>query len=360
MVKKIKFVLALSPLIFLSAGCTLFGGDPNVAGVIKTINGGADWVFSNKVPATDTAPATTLDGADIALLGFSNESTEKIYAASYNTGLLVSEDSGVSWKAILSKIAVYDYAEDLSDSKKLYAVGSFGGRGKALVSIDAGGSWQEMYSEASTQDYVRSFAQNPGNLQELYLGMASGNIYVSLDGGVSWQTVTKLNARIQHMRFEAGSLYVLTLQKGLFVSRDAGRSFTNLTQSLIADTSIWSVSTFASSKVNEFYAYVIDQSNTNLMYVSTDTGLFKTTNGAKNWTRLSLPVKSEDTRTRALALSPDGSGIVYTAIGSQIYKSLDGGQNWQTQPIESSGFINALLVHPGLPQIVYAGIYVGN
>ena len=182
-----------------------------MSGIIKSVNGGTDWSFANKyINASSTALSlTSLDTADISGIAFSQTSLEKLYAGSYNLGLFVSDDSGASWKNILSKISVYDFAENYTDARTLYAVGSVGGRGKALVSTDGGAAWQEMYSEATSQDYVRSIAQNPSNPYELFIGMASGNIYVSLDGGTSWQKAQKIGSRIEKIRFEAGSLYVL-------------------------------------------------------------------------------------------------------------------------------------------------------
>lgn len=360
--QKLKLSLIISSIVFLSAGCNIWGGGQNnVSGVVKTINGGADWSFTNKlVSGASSTTESTIDAANISLLSFGSESTEKIYAASYNSGLLVSEDSGSTWKTILSKINVYDFAEDIGNTNKLYAVGSYGGKGKVLVTVDNGASWQEIYSEATNDDYVRSIVQNPSNAKQLFIGMNSGNIYMSADSGASWKIVNRLGAKIQRLRFLSGKLYVLSVEKGLAVSENLGKDFSNLTSPLVADTSIWGITNFSDNKVSEFYAYAISNLNSQTIYVTTDLGLYVTHNYGKSWLKLVLPVKSKDTRTRAVAVSPGNDSIVYTSIGSQIYKSLDGGTSWQTQGINTTGFINTLLVNPYLNQIVYGGVYIGK
>ncbi len=359
---KLKFSLILSSIVFLSAGCNIWGGgQSNTAGIIKTVNGGADWAFSNKLlSGASSTTESTIDTANISGLAFSSESTEKIYAGSYNNGLLVSEDSGSTWKTILSKINVYDFAEDVLMPNKLYAVGSYDGKGKVLVTEDSGASWQEIYSEATNDDYVRSIVQNPTNPKELFIGMNSGNIYVSEDSGNSWKTINRLGAKIQRLRFISGKLYVLSVEKGLSVSQNLGKDFTSLTSPLVADTSIWDITNFSTDRVSEFYSFAMSNLNTQTIYLTTDVGLYVTHSYGKSWVKLVLPVKSKDTRTRAVAISPGNDLVVYTSIGSQIYKSLDGGISWQTQGVNTSGFINTLLVNPYLNQIVYGGVYLGK
>ncbi len=56
-------------------------------------------------------------------------------------------------------------------------------------------------------------------------------------------------------------------------------------------------------------------------------------------------------------MAPSSDSVVYASAGADIYKSVDSGATWQAEDTHAKGFINTILVHPQLPQQVYAGIY---
>jgi photosystem II stability/assembly factor-like uncharacterized protein len=356
---------ALKPLALIlvcsamAAGCSWFGRVTYNAGVVKTVNGGADWQLVNAVADTKVVPS--LDGVDVSTLQFSPGLVDTIYLASFNAGLWVTGDSGAVWRQILSRLSVYDVAFDPFDDQTMYAAGSFNGTGKLLSTRDNGGSWVEIYTTAIGQDIVRAVAVSPVNPQEIYIGMNSGNLYKSVDGGVTWGFVHKLSGRLQSIRFSDGGLYVLSRQTGILFSRDGGKTFANLTQKLQAGVTFFSaVESFNAPTVSEFFGYAQSVLNSNVFYVSTAQGLWRTVNRGTDWTRVRLPVKEEEATTRGVAISPKNDSVVYTAIGSVVYKTLDGGTNWQTHNLDSKGFPNVFLIDPERPQIVYTGLYAGN
>ena len=70
-----------------------------------------------------------------------------------------------------------------------------------------------------------------------------------------------------------------------------------------------------------------------------------------------LPIKPSDALARAIAVARSSSNIVFTSVGNTIYKSTDAGVTWQTQRVNTAGFVNYVLIDPQLPQIDYAGVY---
>jgi aspartyl-tRNA(Asn)/glutamyl-tRNA(Gln) amidotransferase subunit A len=68
---------------------------------------------------------------------------------------------------------------------------------------------------------VRAIAVNPLNSQEVIIGMTSGNIIKSTDGGLNWRLVKNFDDRVQRIRFYGNNLYALMQNKGLFKSTDA-------------------------------------------------------------------------------------------------------------------------------------------
>ncbi len=352
MSKKV-FLLVLS-ISLLSASCGPFS-QPAAAGIVKTVNGGADWQFSNAVRGNEKV---SLQPLSISSMATDPSNREVLYASSYTEGLYKSEDSGTTWTKILSKILVYDFVIHPQDSKKIYVAGFYGANGLVLVTKDNGGTWDEIYSEESPENPVRAIALNPSNPNQVIIGTSSGNVIKSIDEGVNWRVAVNLNDRINRIFWRNGYIYVLMRGKGLVRMQETTSQVEELTTALAQSDP----NTFAQApideKVSAFSQMFIDASNVNLMYITTNRGLYKTFDGGRNWVYVQLPVKPEVAYARAVAISRTSSNVVYTSVGSTIYKSVDAGTSWQTQKIPTSGFINYILVDPQLPQVAYAGVFV--
>ncbi len=338
---KVPHVSALLAILLLSASCVPFLATP-AAGVIKTTNGGKDWQAINKLKDQ----SGDLSGVSVSVLAFDPRNADRLFMASYGGGVFRSEDSGESWERILSRIAVYDIAISPDNSDVIYASGIFDDNGRVLVTKDGGKSWVEIYKEASAQNAVRAIAINPSNPQEVIIGMSSGNVIKSVDGGTNWRLLSNFEDRINRIRFQNGGLYVLLRTKGLFKSENAGETFSEELTATIDDLSAGSYSQFA-----------VTSGNPNIIYVTSESGLFKTVNGGAQWQRVPVPVKNDEVAFRAVATAPSNDSIVYTAAGTTVYKSDDGAQTFQTQGVVGAGFVNYILVHPTFSQIAYSGIF---
>lgn len=349
---KNKIAISIVATIFLSAGCNFFS-TPSAAGIVKTVNGGSDWQFSNAVKGNAKASMTSLS---ISKMDFSPQSREVVFASSYTEGLFRSDDSAATWSKILSKISVYDFAINPGDAKTIYAAGIFGDHGKVLKTTDGGASWVEVYNEAASANAVRSISLNQQNPNQLLIGTSSGNVIKSSDGGMSWQLVSSFSDRVNRVAWQGGNMYVLLAAKGLRESTDAGATFNDLTASLNKTIGIGSLS-YTSSSISNYAQVYVDSFTPTLIYMTTDLGLYKTVDGGTNWTKVPLPVKSTSTQAKAIAVARTSSNIIFTSVGATIYKSTDGGNSWQTQGIQTDGFVNYILIDPQLPQIDYAGVY---
>ncbi|MFA5990647.1 MAG: hypothetical protein WC794_00165 [Candidatus Doudnabacteria bacterium] len=347
-----KFLLALA-IVFLAASCNPFT-KTLPGGVLKSVNGGADWQFANRIASSTTV---SLAGLNIAKLSFSPQNRETLFMGSYTGGLYKSEDSGGSWKNILSKIYVYDFVISPYDVKTIYVAGFYADHGRVLKTTDGGASWNQVYNEESAANAVRAIAINPNNPSQLVIGMTSGSVVKSADGGMSWQLANNFSDRINRVLWQNGNVYVLTKTKGLFKSSGFADNFTDLTETLSKTFSLQNLS-YNKDTIDSFSQVFVDFSTPTLIYTTTNKGVFKTVDEGKTWTKQNLPVKPDESEAKAIAIAPSTSNIVYSSVGSTIYKSIDGGETWQTQSITSAGFINYILIDPQLPQIVYAGIYV--
>jgi len=120
-----------------------------------------------------------------------------IFVALQNDGLWKSADSGKSWADLRQKMGqfsgsneVYDVDFD-KDGKTIYLTSNFG----IIVSEDSGASWRKIdLLTPPNGAKIYSLAINPNNSKEIYYSTAS-TFYSSFDGGKNWITKKLLTSR---------------------------------------------------------------------------------------------------------------------------------------------------------------------
>ncbi len=109
--------------------------------------------------------------------------------------------------------------------------------------------------------------------------------------------------------------------------------------------------------------------NPNIIYLGAASGgVWKTENGGAKWT----PVFDEQPiqNIGAIAIQQDNPAVVWVGtgegnprnsvnLGEGMYKTLDGGKTWKRVGLEKTKNIHRVIIHPGNPDIVYAGA-IGN
>ncbi|MBC8030490.1 MAG: hypothetical protein H7Z16_10295 [Pyrinomonadaceae bacterium] len=105
--------------------------------------------------------------------------------------------------------------------------------------------------------------------------------------------------------------------------------------------------------------------NANVVYTATASGgLFKTINGGVTWKPI---FERQGTLSIGdIALAPSNPEVVWVGTGESnvrnsvsfgdgVYKSTDGGKNWQHMGLRNTERISAIAIHPQNPDIVYVG-----
>jgi photosystem II stability/assembly factor-like uncharacterized protein len=227
---------------------------------------------------------------------------------------------------------------------------------------------------------VMAIAVNPRNKFEYYVGVASGGVWKTVNDGTTWTPVfdgegsysigwVALDPNDASVVWvgsgESNSQRSVGYGDGIYKSVDGGKSWENL----------------GLKKSEHIGRVVIDPRDSKVVYVaaegplwsaSGDRGLYKTTDGGKNWKAV-LTI-SENTGVVDVAIDPGNPDIVYAAAyqrrrhvftlidggpESAIYKSTDAGATWNKLksglPAVDLGRIG-LAVSPVEPNVVYATI----
>ena len=166
-------------ILYAGTGEGFYNGDGLQGnGVFKTINGGITW---NQLSATDTS-----DWLIVNRLAISPDGT--ILLAATRSGIWRSTNAGVSWSQS-SVNATLDINFNPVDGSKAIA----SGYGFALYSTDAGQSWTASELPSATDRVEIAYARSNPAVVFASADINSGEIWKSINGGVSYARVNTGN-----------------------------------------------------------------------------------------------------------------------------------------------------------------------
>ncbi len=206
---------------------------------------------------------------------------------------------------------------------------------------------------------VNVVIKDPNNSNIYYVGAPAGGIWKSIDTGLSWTPLIDDLPRIGVSGIaidynNSDIIYIATgdddsfdaLGVGVYKSTDGGLSWNE------TDLNPGN----APQAMNDIYIHPTDS---NVLWVASTDGLFKTTDGGDIWT------PSLAGNIRDIKIKPGDPSVVYAVSSSLFYKSTDGGDNFDisgTGLPDSSGRL-VIDVTPANAEVVYvvsAGIHIPN
>jgi photosystem II stability/assembly factor-like uncharacterized protein len=175
---------------------------------------------------------------NIVYAGSANHNT-MVHADSYESGqgVLLSRDGGTTWELItgenFSTAMVTDLAVDPQKAGSLY-VACFDG---LFQTQDFGSTWNQVGGLPHGSS-VRTIAVNPDDSQHLIAGLPNQGLYISQDGGISWQSVSsglEPNGNHRDIIFDKanpGVVYTSDILSGVYRSEDSGQTWRKLDEGL--------------------------------------------------------------------------------------------------------------------------------
>ncbi|MGH9556081.1 MAG: WD40/YVTN/BNR-like repeat-containing protein, partial [Terriglobales bacterium] len=206
---------------------------------------------------------------------------------------------------------------------------------------------------------VRSLAYDPANPDRIFLGTSTGQMYLSINGGGSWQRFAKLGSGdryvLDHIVLDpanSNTLYVsawdVEREGGdLFRSRDGGRHWEAL----------------SAMRGKSIRALALAETDSRVMVVGALEGVFRSTDGGDTWQRISPAHHAEIRNIESVAMDPRDPRIVYAGTWHLPWKTADGGLTWSQMKkgvIDDSDVFSIIVDHDS-PSTLYisacSGIY---
>lgn len=353
-----SIMVAMLPLTLLLTGCSLgslFGQKseppPTPAGVYKSTDRGETWTTKNTVVNTTPPSLASMNATNIVTLMFDPTDRASVYAGSDKQGLYYTYNEAESWlPAGVTTVPIYDIA--VPNSPTLRCTIYIADGNKVHKSIDCGRHWEEMFRDPRGGLVVYTVAVHRTSHGTVLVGLSTGEIVRSTDGGISWQTVGRFKNPIRKIIAHPQNdkvFYGVVKDTGMIKSTDAGVTWNDLSEG---------VKTFSGGQ--RIRDIAIDALNGENLLVASDYGLLRSANGGTTWEALPLITPPGKAKISAVAINPTVSADIYYTTDATLYRSKDGGKTWDPKPLPISNAVTSLLVDPKKPETLYLGVYYGK
>jgi photosystem II stability/assembly factor-like uncharacterized protein len=342
-------------------------------GIHKTLDGGSTWIEINE----------GMGRTHIVSLAFDSANSNVIYAVGFGSGYKTT-DNGATWGSLPITGNLAAVAVDPTNSSTIYIGERFGA---ASRSTDAGASWLRLNNTRADHNVlcigvgsgvvyfgcdangvfkttdqgntwtetnrglnncqVPALALNSSNPNVIYAGTTSG-LFKTTDGGTQWVLMPASSTKTEGLAIDPSDPNVLYSVPTALKSSDAGETWENISSGLIDPFNLQSILV---------HAIAVNPISPNILYAGSFSGIFKTTNRGRKWTKISFDLGRQD--VFSLAIDPTNPSIVY-AGSSLLHKSTDGGASWNRSiDISSTGSITSIAVDPTQTSVLYIGAQGG-
>lgn len=324
----------------------------NVRGLDCTGSGSSGWCWQNPRPT----------GNRVNAVFFLNATTG--WRGGENGEIFKTTDAGVTWVRQNSGVAASISGIRFLDATTGWAIGAFGA---VLRTTDGGAMWSvaKVPDSASGSFDLRTITAV--DAKTVYLGRtlsnggsSYGGMYVSKDGGATWQSL----ATVPHTITSTGKLWALQ-SDAVSMSKDGGSSYTSVLSFKLPEgynffdsINLWvqdDQRAVAYTRASKF-------DFTNYTWSSLDT-VFTTVDGGATWssTAATGAILSSSIQ-RILAMSADG-GVILASSYDSLLRSADGGKTWTALARPSGDYYAVSYASLGNGEIVasgYAGLWLSK
>ena len=295
-------------------------------------------------------------GIDVRALAIDPSNPATLYAGSFGNGVFKSTDSGNTWVRAGTGLTTPFISALVVDPLAPATV--YAGTGDGVFkTTNSGDRWAAVNTGLPNLD-VHAFAIDPSNPTTLYAGIASLGVFKSTNSGATWEaaSVGLGSPYVETLAVDPSmgtTLFAGTEGPQVFRSTDSGGTWG---PTGYGPNDPWGYDLAPALAVSPTPAAV---------YAGTTYGVFKSTDGGRNWIlgNTGLPQADASTYNPVLALliDPSAPATIYSGtFAAGVFKSTDGGATWTEMNVGlTNRTVHALAVDPSTPARIYAATEAG-
>ena len=209
---------------------------------------------------------------------------------------------------------------------------------------------------------IADIAVNPSNVNHWVIGTAQGGLWESINGGATWKPKSDDQASLAFgaVAFAPSATNILYAGTGEEVFSGDAVSGAGLLKSTNSGAT-WQLLAVATFSGTTFSTLRVHPTDPNVLLASTARGIYKSVNGAANWTQklagtaTDIEVDSGNCTNQYCAIGSTGGGAA-----NGVYRSINLGETWTlvTGPWSSSSLVGRieLAISPSSPGTLYVSI----
>jgi photosystem II stability/assembly factor-like uncharacterized protein len=282
--------------------------------------------------------------------------------AEYDTSFLRGDNGRVAPDGFSNaRKRLMELREEGPKSVALQPANSFVVEPEAGLAPDNTG-WQSL-GPGNVGGRIRSILINPSNAQNIYVGSVGGGVWITTDGGQSWQPGDDLMANLAVCSMAMVPSSSNTIYAGTGEGYYNGDAIQG--NGIFVTTNGWVWQQLASTKAtltNTDFLWVngLAINSDGVILAGTRTGIFRSTNSGTSWTKC----RSSNVGNIAFNPSDKTKAVAGMLQGGGIYYSTDSGSTWtqSSKPAGSPTFGRVQVCYAAQdPSTVYASVQVtGN
>ena len=342
-------------------------------GVWKTTDAGNNWKnISDGQITVGSIGAISVSESDENVVYVGTGSADPRGNISIGNGIYKSVDSGENWEFIglpkaglIGKIEIHPRNSDIVYVAALGNIFGPNAERGVYKTIDGGKNWEKVYF-ISNKTGARDVEINPDNENEILAsfwtvqrkpwtlvdGSDEGGVFMSKDAGKSWKKLTEglpkgLTGKIQVEYSPANSSRLWAMiqaqkeeEGGLYRSDDGGKTWSRINRDHKLRQRGWYYSHINADPVNE-----------NIIYAS-NTGFYKSVDGGKTFDERLYTQHGDN---HGVWINPNNNKIMINCNDGGANVSLNGGETWSTQLNQPTPEFYRLTVDNQFPFRMYAG-----
>lgn len=277
-------------------------------------------------------------GGTVRALAADPRDPQRIFLGTGDGILYRSDDGGLHWRRLRPGFPLRRCSLDqiVVDPHGVVFVGYWevhGTGGGVARSADGGKTFAVL--EGIDGQSVRALALAPSDAQVIAAGTTAG-VFLSQDSGQRWARITPEHhpdlRNVESLAFDPTDpqiLYVGTWHLG-WKTIDGGAEWVPMHDGMIDDSDVMTLT--------------VDQWDPRTIYATACSGIYRSTEAAAQWTKLSgIPLSSR--RTRAFSQSGDDANLLLAGTTEGLWISVDRGETWRLVTAKTL-VVNAVLVQP--------------